>query len=129
MATPSTAPVSSQTRHTTLGRLDEEWACLARCPAARQALRRWAVDDAFAGAESLDEILRRRRDPRRSGAVMTALASRAAHDDVAACTLLQRRAVVQCPSRRRLAQAAPSGSTRSAVTGRCPPVSRRRRHP
>ncbi len=72
MATPSTAPVPSQTRHTTLGRLDEEWACLARSPGARQALRRWLLTTP-SPAPSLDGILRRRRDPRRSGAVMTAL--------------------------------------------------------
>jgi hypothetical protein len=89
MATPSTGPVQSQNCSSMLGRLDTEWARLVRSPAARQALRRWAVDDALARAESLDEILRRRRDPDRSGAVMTALASRAAHDDVAARTLLQ----------------------------------------
>lgn len=87
---PATSRADRRRVHITLQRMEKEWAALARSPEARRALRRWDGSEALAGADSLGEILeRRRQSPVRAKAVLAALAARAGDDDVAARTLLQ----------------------------------------
>src|SRR5437870_4739679 len=72
--------------------LDADWRVFVSSGAAQRALERWASDPVFDGARDLDEILARTArgaDPVDADAVMRALVRRAAHDDVAARTVLQ----------------------------------------
>jgi hypothetical protein len=70
--------------------LDAEWQRIARGPAARRALRRWAeLHPDLHGAAHLDDLLERRRDPAAAPGILAALADLALTDELAARTLLQ----------------------------------------
>lgn len=70
--------------------LDREWAALASSRTARRCLRRWAHDHpVFDGLDDLDAVLERRRTAGASGPILSALATFAPADGVAARTLFQ----------------------------------------
>jgi len=76
-----------------LERLDLEWEQIARGPAARRALRRWAVTSPsladFASIAALVEKVNERGHPEESDAVLLALLQVAPVDDLAGRTVLQ----------------------------------------
>lgn len=73
-----------------LASLDAEWRRIARRPAARRAMVRWAdTHAALRGAADLDELLERRRDPAVAPPILATLAALAQTDELAARTLLQ----------------------------------------
>lgn len=74
-----------------LNGLDAEWRRLARSPQARRALIRWRVTHpAFVGVDDFDQLLdRRQKDPDAAQELLSALATLAPDDELAARVLLQ----------------------------------------
>jgi len=70
--------------------LDQEWRQFSGSCEARAALQRWRrVEPAFAGLDTVDDVLTLRRDRHRADEVLGALVARSARDRAAARVVLQ----------------------------------------
>lgn len=74
----------------TLTKLDREWDAIKASPASRAALLRWGQrEPALDELNDLGHLLDKRTSPEEAPAILSALARLAAHDELAARTLLQ----------------------------------------
>ena len=74
----------------TLATLDHEWDAIKASPASCEALRQWGrLEPALDGLADLDHLLKERTRSEAAPAMLSALVRLAAHDQLAARTLLQ----------------------------------------